>query len=1827
MKVGDIVDSRYKLVRPLGAGAMGQVFLAEDVGSGEQVALKTVNEELITGDGLGRFESEFNAIKEIQHPNTVRMLGFNKRYFTMEFVDGEVLDPAKRLLMAEVLRIGAEVCRALNFIHRKGIIHGDLKPAHILLTKKAKKEGAEHDATEGDGYVKLIDFGLSRPAAGAAVTVKEDVKIEGTIEYMAPEQIKGLGKDTRSDLYSFGVLLYEMLTGRLPFQGNDFLTIALGHLNKTPEALSRVNPDIPPQLEALVLRLLHKNPHHRPQTAEEVGRRLVELMGGREARETVVLKGRQYLFSPSFVGREREMEVLNAYLGKALQMNGCCVMVHGGSGIGKRRFMREFRADHLLDEMVFLSGTGSPSPAPSGQYYAELLSQAFHVLERLNAKFLSEKVWEWGIMLARLGPKSIPEWYLENLQHAISAEPALMARNIAELLISIGAYRPLVMTVENLQFSDRFGCELFEILVKACDKRPVFLLAAYRDEPGVRETPFTRMLAHLQKNKQIVEVRLKPLDRKNVELMISSMMGHAEVARQIGEEVSRVTGGNPLFAEEVIKSFADQEIIFRVGSQWRVDEKLLEDYAIPGNVEDVIFDRAMMLGPKHREVVEALSVIRWAADFETLMTLTRMTQLDLYYILGDLVSEGILKESRRPGGKNYRFSSERVRQYFYSRMDARMRVRCHEQMARVVEAQHENALDLVLDDLIYHYGGCGNNRKLLECLLRAGNRAETEVSLNAALQYYERALDVISEQTDDAKRRAAVLGEIARLTCEIGDLNKARVHFETGLRTVEKDTIEAAQLARDMGQMFLVSGDSERAEECFRFAEKVLARHGIEDALLHTNMGEYHLHTDNLKAAEECLIKARRVARSTDDRAALVRANELMGTTLLRKGKTEEGITVLQEGLSAAERSNSVRLRLRALSALIRAMVYLGRIDKASTYIFGVQELAAQCDSRLDFLSYLLAAGEFYLRKGQLDTAQEFLDRCLSVAKEVGEKRKVADAYALLGTLNIERDDLKVGIELCERGLNIARSLNSKYRMAQIAWLLGGAFLTKGEYDTAQEFLGHSRRLFDMIGVERELSQVFHLLGEVHYRKRELFTARQFLTMAIDRANLQDDWAILGRAQRILARIYMEEDDIAGARRSYEESIAIFERHDDVLGLARSCQDFGLFLLEYDTRNGDTPSQAGMEYLGRAHDLYRSSNAEFLARKTEVLLNKFRRKVKSAELDAGEGIVRENIAVDEIRESVRKTFDAILNDAHTLGETGEITMPSDRLPEKYLEEVQTRINEAQGTFYKQLDRVTEQNRRLQQDLEFLMEEKNNLALLQEISRTINSELDMNRLINKILDMVIEVLQAERGFLILKDSEGKLVIRVARNIDRDTIKKPEFKVSFSISKRVMKTGETILTSNAQEDARFKDKISVHDLKLKSVLCVPFKSKDQILGAVYVDNRFVSGLFGEKDLELLTAFSNQAAIALENARLYEENLNKQKEVEELNQRLQQKVNTQEVELAKVKSVLEDSQKQLGLKYDYSKIIGRSRAMQEVLHLLDRIIDTHVPVLIQGESGTGKELVARAVHYNGSLKDKPFAAENCAALPETLLESELFGYKRGAFTGADRDKKGLFEIANGGTLFLDEVAEMSENMQKKFLRVLQEGEIRPVGGKEYIKVKVRIISATNKDLKTLMQKGQFREDLYYRLNVVTINLPPLRERPEDIPLLVEHFLTKIAQETGRPKPEITPEVISFLERYKWPGNVRELENELNRLVALSDRVIRKDSLSLNIRLLEEPGVAPEQETAWWRNRTLKDIEREAILNTLRTVSNNKVEAARILEIDRTTLYNKMKRYGIEE
>ena len=314
-----------------------------------------------------------------------------------------------------------------------------------------------------------------------------------------------------------------------------------------------------------------------------------------------------------------------------------------------------------------------------------------------------------------------------------------------------------------------------------------------------------------------------------------------------------------------------------------------------------------------------------------------------------------------------------------------------------------------------------------------------------------------------------------------------------------------------------------------------------------------------------------------------------------------------------------------------------------------------------------------------------------------------------------------------------------------------------------------------------------------------------------------------------------------------------------------------------------------------------------------------------------------------------------------------------------------------------------------------------------------------------------------------------------------------------------------------------------------------------------------------------------------------------------------------------------------FDRKNLIGRSPAMTRLMETVAQVAPSEATVLIAGESGTGKEMIAGAIHFNSLRENGPFVKINCAAITETLLESELFGHEKGAFTGADRRKEGKFRQAEGGTIFLDEVSEMSPAMQVKLLRVLQEREITRVGGDEAVKVDVRVIAATNKDLIREMEAGRFREDLYYRLNVVTINVPPLRERKEDIPLIAQHFLTLFAEKNHKNIKGFTPQAMDRLLKYTWPGNVRELMNAVERGVVLSrSDYLDEEELSLVLR-----SHMPTEEAALLKieaeDMPLEAVEKEAIVKTLETAGGNKSEAARRLGITRRTLHIKLKKYGM--
>jgi transcriptional regulator with GAF, ATPase, and Fis domain len=517
-----------------------------------------------------------------------------------------------------------------------------------------------------------------------------------------------------------------------------------------------------------------------------------------------------------------------------------------------------------------------------------------------------------------------------------------------------------------------------------------------------------------------------------------------------------------------------------------------------------------------------------------------------------------------------------------------------------------------------------------------------------------------------------------------------------------------------------------------------------------------------------------------------------------------------------------------------------------------------------------------------------------------------------------------------------------------------------------------------------------------------------------------------------------------------------------------------------------------------------------------------------------------------------------------------------------------------------------------------------LARLRDLSHRLAHEHDVRQLLPRILDAAIELSQAERGFLVLvQDGSGrvKIKVEVARGFDKETLQGGQSKVSRTVVERVLSKGRGVCTTS-EEDRDVRDVSSVQARKVLCIMCVPMALRGKIRGVLYLDHRFNPEAFTEQDVSIATTFADQAALALETAELMARRTEEaeklgsaMRELEEL--RASQHSRSQAVELAVDHG--RPSRRVEPLRF--GQLIGGSEVMQALYEEVERAARATAPVLITGESGTGKELVAREIHARGATPAEPFLSENCAAIPDALLESELFGHKKGSFTGATTDRKGLFALAQRGTLLLDEVGDMSTVMQSKLLRVLQEGRVRPVGGDSPIPVHCRVIAATHRDLRALAAQGQFREDLYYRLDVLRITVPPLRQRPQDIAMLLDHFLTMEARRIV----EITPKALERLVGYAWPGNVRELENEARRLATLVtsqgvDKITLRD-LSDEVR--EGRGLARAGGT--YSGKTLGEVEKEMVAAALKESGGNKARAARQLGIPKTTLYHLLDRYEL--
>lgn len=1707
----EIINGRYQILQKLGEGGMGEVYKVYDFCSDREIVLKMLLKEVTEGEDILHFKREFYNMTRVKHPHIVEVYDYGttpdeRVYFTMEYLHGKDIVDFFRAEdnFKNLTSILIQICSALSFIHSRGLIHYDLKPSNIIILQEKR--------------AKLLDFGLVEP-----VDLSVPKTLRGTLSYIAPEMAKGIKVDQRVDLYSLGVLFYEVVTGRVPFQGKTSVSVIKQHLEKKPRLPKLYTKDLSENLKGIILKLMEKEPEKRFQSANEV---IDALQSGARCK---IFKQDQ-LFPPKFIGRIKELETLTKSLTEPRLF-----LISGESGIGKTRLMQEFRFNVQMNEGLFLTGKCLPGGSTSYNPFAEILRQLVWNVEPKGKKLIAK----YGNELVKLVPKLKEKNYVkETFQPPAlksDQERLRMFNAVNEFIVnsSILMYpgqkrlKPIVLLIEDLQWADPQSLELLGYLTRARETEKFLICGTYRDEevmPSLRLQeagfegslhPLLTFIDQMKKGNYLNQINLKRFDFENTASLIVSMLGSTPVDQQLARNIFKLTQGNPLFTSEMVRALAEEGGLYHRNGNWEVDYQKLKGLKIPKKVKDLLGERLGKLSHEALRILSIAAVIGKEFRLDMLKKVGECDDESLFTTVEEGIGAGVIKESRIRGRLKYDFTHPLIREVLYREIRPLVKRTLHQKAARALEKSYEGQTDEVIDQLAYHYSKGIDEVKAIEYLTKSANRAKSNYSNEEAISNYAIALRLI-EKRGLNEEKIRILGDLGDVYNLIGEYEKALRSYRKALSqlsSIPHPGSEIATLYRKIGNVLEKKGRYEDALKSFRAGLHQLDKteDPIETAKLYDEIGWIHYRNGEFETAIDYCKQSLRIAEEENVMDEIPQVCNILGIIHWNRGNLQIAQRYYQRSLEFLGKLGDIHGVAKLYNNLGLLNKHLDDWKRATECYRKSLELKEKIGDIEGLSDVYGNLGIVYKDRGDWEKAEYYYENSLKIAEKIGQLHNASTSLNNLGVIYQRRGNWEKAKDHLDKSLKINRELENNQGIALSYENLGELYIFKGDWNRALAYLNKSLGILHRLGVKSEQAAVHRLLGEISIGKGDAQKALESLHKSLEISREVGNLLEEGNTLRVLGNLYGLKGEKAEAKKAFSQSMHILKKLGAEYDLGRTLLDLGCWM-----------HKKGIEELNLSSTT--KSPLQFLAQAKEVF----------QKLGA--------------KKDMEKAYELIHNEERRgLG-----------LPER----------------------------------------EDRLFVLYRISQIINSILDPDELLTNLMDLVNLELKAQRGLIFFTDEKSnQLNLKVARNVDKETIEDAT-KISRKIVREVLKGGKPIISSDATHDPRFKENKSVILHGIRSLVCVPLKVKEKIIGTIYVDSRISSHVFSEEDLKFLTSFANQAAIAIENAKLHQ----------------------------RLRKECEYLREEVRTKYHFENIIGNSVRMQRVYEMLEKVIRSSATILIYGESGTGKELIARAIHYNGERKEKKFVAQNCSALPEQLLESELFGYAKGAFTGAIKDKMGLFEIADGGSFFLDEISEMSPNLQAKLLRVLEDGEIRRVGGTKTQKVDVRIIAATNKDLGKEVNQARFREDLYYRLNVVNIDLPPLRERKEDIPLLVNHFLHRYSSQGSKGIRGFTQEAMEILTSYHWPGNVRELENEVEKTVVLTTNqdLITAEALSEKLKKgLRQIKIPLKQDSL---KKMMDDIECRLLKQALEKNNWNQTRTAKTLGLSRQALIKKISKYSLK-
>lgn len=1919
-------------------------------------------------------------------------------------------------------KIAVQLTGILSELHRHKIVHRNINPRSVLVNPET-------------GEVQLNDFSFAFRIAAQSQWPLGDQPSCDALPYISPEQTGRMNRitDYRTDFYSLGVTFYELLTGIRPFRSDDPLEIIHGHIAKTPRAPAEVEPKIPSVLSDIVMKLLSKNAEHRYQSAlglredletcakQWAAQRRIDpfRLGERDVPDHFVISQRLY-------GRDREVEQLLSAFESVCDGGAAMMLVSGDAGIGKTSLIQELYKPIVRERGYFTSGKFDQ--VVRGVPFGALI-EAFRGLVRQLLGESEERLTVWrNLLSAALGANGgvlaevIPE--IELILGKQPAPPILgppEALNRFQLVFQnfVGALarpeHPLVVFLDDLQWADSATLSLFQPLLTTQDIQCLFLMGAYRDNDVDASHPLMRTLAAVEAaGGKLERVRLGPLRLEDLSQLIGDVLhGKPAYAEPLARLVLGKTAGNPFFATQFLKTLKNEGLLafdYEQG-RWRYSIDDISGAAMTDNVIDLMTRKIQQLSAKTQHVLTLASCIGNPFDEQTLAIVSQQAPEATAIDLREALNEGlILPASAERGSRiegdlqssilhlqSYVFLHDRMQQAAYALIPPERKQIVHLTVGRLLlERGDPGRGDEKLFDVVHHLNlgssliaDDAERVALARLNLNAGRKAKSSTAYDAALDYLKAGSRLLNETEWESDYDLAFALHLEAGECQnlSGNFDEAEQEFELLLgrarTSLDKASVYSLRIVQYESQS--------RYEKAIATAREGLALFGVSFP---------DSEPENLAALE-------REIESIQSLLGGRRIDALIDLPVMTDPAIRMVMNILTTIWSSAYISGNQVLTRLISATMVRLSLVHGNSEESAygyaTHAITVGPLREDYEAAYEFGSLAMRVNErFNDSRRRAKICQQFqahailwrrpLQDCIPYAREASRSGfETGDfTYGIYGAYTETWVAMVITQNLAEfvRDYSPNLALFKKLKVASVGdaqkVLLNWARALQGEtkaplslsdeeFDENEYVEAYGDNPFFLICYAVTKMQLCYVFGEYGKALEASRMGRGIIhhlegTIWIP---VFDFWYALTLAASYADASQDEQETYLGEMEEARRSFAI---------LAENCPEN--FLVQSLLLSAEIERLAGREL--SALELYERALA--YAREIRMIQHQALANEMLAKFWLGRG-----------QEMVAAVF---LTEARSCYADWGAAAKVESLERNYHEVLNWRMSPSFGLETIETSAVD------------TVADSLDVATAMKAAQAIAREIDLEKLLRTLLSIAIENAGAERGSLLL-EQDGQAFVRAEGTRETVDVKMSDaipLDLATGLSKGIVnyvrRTFESVVLADAQTDDRSAADEYVIRRRPRSILCTPVLQQGRLVGALYLENNLVTDAFTTDRIKLMQLISSDAAISIENARLYDQmkrEAESRRQAEEtlrsivegtaavtggdffsalvrhlasaigvryafvtectdqtktrvrtlafwsgesfadnieydlaltpcerviggqvchhasglqrlfphdaplvtmeaesfiglpmyaasgdiighlvvidvkpmpdasrsmslltifaaraaaelLRLKAEQELRQAMAEVEQLKNRLHAEnvylQEEIRREHNFEEIVGNSPALLRVLADVERVAPTDSTVLINGETGTGKELIARAIHDRSSRRTHPLVKVNCGAISAGLVESELFGHVKGAFTGAFDKRVGRFELADGGTIFLDEVSELPQETQVKLLRVLQEGEFEPVGSSRTIRVNVRIIAATNRNLEEAVRAGRFRSDLFYRLNVFPVHVPSLRERSSDIPQLVAFFISRFVKKFGKKIEGVSQETMEILKSYRWPGNIRELQNIIERGVVLAQGPV----LALDPGLLQ--GAAPAQrvasasagsaapaadlpsfgaDSAVAENAsanspaTLEEIERRHILSVLdqvRWIIEGARGAARILNLHPNTLRSRMKKLGIQ-